>query len=74
MTKRIQRAKEYGVTRLEISIHRAALLRYQPLQPSVKTRWQYAVPAALSNIVERVLGDAYVIEAAYRKLNISYLI
>ena len=73
-TKRIQKARDYGVTRLEISIHRAALVRYQPLQPSVKTRWHQTVTAALSYIVESVLGDAYILEAAYRKLNIGYLI
>ena len=59
--KRIVKAQNYGVSRLELSIHRAALERYKPFQPSLKTRWHLALPAAMSDIVERVLGDSEVI-------------
>ena len=57
LTKRLLKAEKSGVCRLEISIHRHAFATYRPWQPSVKTRWPFAIPNALSKIVKGVLGD-----------------
>ena len=62
------------MTRLEISICAAALQKFKPWQPSVKTLWHSKIQAALTAIVQDVLQDRTVIKHVYRALSLPKLL
>ena len=62
------------MTRLEISICRAAMLTFKPHQPSVKTLWHSKMQVALDLMIEQVLNDKHVVPQVYRKLSLPTLL
>lgn len=52
----------------------AALAKYQPWQPSVKTLWHRKTQAALDLLIARVLNCEKVVEHAYRRLSLPHLL
>ena len=53
--KRVCDAQNSGLTRLEVSICKSALQKFNPWQSSVKTLWHKKTQATLDLIVEEVL-------------------
>lgn len=74
LEKRVRRAQHTGMTRLEVSICPAALVKYAPHQPSVKTKWHSKMQAAMDLLVHDVLNNKEVIQLVYRKLSLPTLL
>ena len=45
--KRVSMASNHGLTRIELSLCKEALLRYKPFYPSIKTLWHDKIKTAL---------------------------
>lgn len=63
--KRLSRAQDKGMTRLEISILIGALKKYTPQQPSFNTQWHIKTQSALEVIVHSVLNHRDVLPRVY---------
>lgn len=62
------------MTRVEISICRAAIEKFRPDLPSVKTLWHAKVQTALDEVIKQVLNDETVIAGVYRWLSLPTLL
>ena len=55
--KRVRVAQHCGLTRLEISVCRDAIQRYNPWRAGVRVKWDTRAGAALHQLADRVLND-----------------
>ena len=62
------------MTRLEVSIHQPALIKFSPWMPSVRTLWHQKVGNFMTQIVDLVLNDKQVLPMIYRRMSIPRLI
>lgn len=54
------------MTRLEVSIHDAAIRKYDITKPSFKTVWHHRMTKAMAALIENFLNDEDNLEHYYR--------
>ena len=72
--KRIRKAQNTGMTRLEVSICSAALEKFRPDLPSMRTLWHSKMQAAMDLLTAEVLNHRTVIPQVYRRLSVPSLL
>ena len=71
---RIRKAQYAGMTRVEISICHAALEKFRPDLPSVRTLWHLKMQNAIDLIINKVLNHKDILPLVYRKLSLPILL
>ena len=71
--ERLARAKDHGLTRIEISFMLPALRKYPIWAPSVKTVWHRRVVVVLKHLVTEVINDSNILPQIYRRMSLSKL-
>ena len=74
LNQRVRKAASTGMTRLEVSIHNAALQKYEVTQPSFKTVWHMRVIATMDALAAYFLNDEDTIAHCYHKVAIPTLL
>ena len=72
--ERVCFAQLTGLTRLEASIQREAIIKYNTRMIFCTSPWKKRVRAALDLLVERFLNDEFVLLYFYRKLDVPKLL
>ena len=72
--KNITQTQKVGMTRVEISIRRDALRKYNPFEPSFKTKWHLAADRGIKVLAGEVLNYADICEKTYRELSLCKLL
>ena len=70
----IRKNQNCGVTRLEVSICREALERYDPFQRDFGGHWHVKMCGAMEQLVEQVINKREILELTYRSVSVSKLI
>ena len=62
------------MSRLEVSICRAAIDEFSPWNPSIKTEWHTKMTKAMYKLMQYVLNDSSALTLTYRSMSIPKLI
>ena len=72
--KRVLAAETTGLTRVEISMCSGAFKKYNPFQPSVKTKWHEKMENFMRKLESKVLNNEETLVQTYRRLDVTHLV
>ena len=72
--RKLYDAKDYGMTRIEVSICHGAFKRFSPQFSSIRTNWHLKIQAAMDYLVSEILNDQDTIKMAYRQMSVPKLL